>query len=1174
MPRQPYSGSGRPIEGGFLVTNKQDFNSHIQGGAFRHTADMIDMNPSLPTFNETTVQSTLEKLQTAINSDGSGFISIGNADSNADGYADGYAIGDYNVNSTTTFAQAFEQAVQNTRVANGGIILVLAGTYYIDSTITVPPKISVVGEIGGTYLVGHTSDDPLFLVQPAPVIMIEGDTAQHGSPATRTSFENISLFDNLDGYGATLINNPLIKIQQGANIAFRNVGFFGKVNQGAALDRIKTLSAISTLGGITQGTHVSFDFCYFDGLKTPIMFDTKYGDKDFLSVTNSKIRFFGGERASYVPLTDCAVRSSIANIHISNNYIHSNTVHADTLLTLDTTTSIGNSRIVCTNNFGVSNTGTGNVIDNQSGEVNLKCLTANNNWGIASESSWYLTVGGSAGTNPSGDLFGSEAVDIAISWANSLSLQTTIIINPGIYNVKLTTTANANFSKLKLIGNKHGRQYPVLRLNIQSTATDSIGNRNIILGNYLKSLYFDSINSFQSVRPSFDIVGTSSQNSVHLIEVEDCIFINTSLNIFDPGSTFTDQLSNTNIAQISIKNCSFKQTNTFDDNISLVCPRSHQINIENCYFAGNGYAANIGTETYSTASINSTSISLKNVTANLNGQEITKVVPGLLATSSYFVINDSLAKITIDNCQIVANETFGSYTGIASSIHSTASFQKFIAITGKDISILNSAFNGPNQYFTITAINYAMPTLWIYPQANLNLSNIKIVGGGLPLQIVGDLPVTASRGKISIDGCTIEQITSSVSQTAIDFDMIQSASSTLFPQISLTNSFIKSNSVSDPLDIYHTYNAGSTYNCQAFVQIYAKGTDVVVSNNKIIGNIQKPTLNHFINFSGLFINNYDSSVGASINTVSSLIKDNIIQIYINNFTDSNATHSASCYYSKTSQLSIDGNQLIMGNSASISSSIIVCLLIENYLIQHSGSGIVSNNFFSRNNFSGNETSLYGGYINIISTTDVRGQITNNSFSSSTIDGSDSTLIVDNTSTANNWWFDKNTNQDSTLIVRGSYGTIGLRRTADTNYTSVGLPDGITTSNCQFLYTPNGTVTVNFNDTSLDQTFIWSIPLYGLIPPGAYVVSVSVVLDVDTNPTTTSIATLFLKNTSTSTNTSQNPLTTSGITLSLSPSTNSMANLSNKDLTIELSMRVSSSTIVTFTANQMTIIYRY
>jgi len=1167
MPRQPFTGLGRQIEGGFLVTNKQDFNAHVQGSAFRHTADNIDMNPPLPTIDETNLQSTLEKLQIAINSDGSGFISIGNVD--------GYAIGDYNVNSTTTFEEAFAQATQDERIVNGGVILILAGKYHVSTTITVPKKISVIGEMSGTYVVGETSNTPLFLIKASEAISVGTIIpAQFGSTAQRTNFENISIFDNLDGYGATLTSSSMISIEQGSNISFKNVSFFGKVNDGSSVNRVKTISAISTTGGETQQTHISFDSCYFDGLRNAIIFDTKYGDNDFLSVTNCKIRFFGSEGISYSPLVDCAIKSSLANIVVSNNYIFSTGNNANTILTLDTSSSVENLRIICTNNYGVTRILKGNVIDNQSGETNLKCLVADNNWNVANESSWYLTVGGSSGTFPSGDLFGEKAVDLAISWANSLSLETTIVINPGIYNVTLTSSASNNFSKLKLIGNKFGRQYPVLRLNIESTSTDSVGNKNIILGNHIESLYFDSINEFQSVRPSFDVISTSSQNSAHLIQVDDCIFVNTSLNILDPGSTFEDQLGNGAIAQILIKNCSFKQTNTFDDNIGLICPRSHQVNIENCYFSGNGYAVNIGTETYSTDTINSTNINLKNVTANLAGQEITKVAPGLLATSSYFVIKDSLAKITMDNCQILASESFGNYNGIASSIHSDASFKRFISITGKDISISNSAFNGPNQYFTDSGTKYSMSTLWIYPYANLNISNIKIVGGGLPLQIVGDLPTVASRGKISIDNSSIEQIISSVSQTVIDFDMIQSTSGTLFPQILLTNSFIKSNSISDPVDVYHTYNTGSTYICQGFVQIYSKGTDVICSNNKIVGNIHMPTPNHFTNFSGLFVNNYSSSSGATTNSVSSVIKNNIIQIYENNFADATADHSASCCYVTTCQLSVNENQLTMANGVSISSSIICCLLINNHYVGNSGFGIVSNNYFSRNDLTGSETDLFGGYINIASATDVRGQITNNSFSNYTIDGSDSTLIVDNTLTSNNWWFDKNTNQNFSLIIRANTGSVGFKRTADTNYTFSGLIPNVTNSNGQYLYSSGSTLAFNFEDLNQDQTGIWSIPIYELVPQGAYIVSVSVVVDVSANPSTTSTATLSLKNTSGSTNDTENPLTTAGATLALSLTSNSWPNLSNKDTIIELTMRVLSSSTVQFTAGQMTIVYRY
>jgi hypothetical protein len=46
-PRDPFVGSGRPQEGGFLATHKQDFNAHISGTAYRHCAEDIDMSPVL-----------------------------------------------------------------------------------------------------------------------------------------------------------------------------------------------------------------------------------------------------------------------------------------------------------------------------------------------------------------------------------------------------------------------------------------------------------------------------------------------------------------------------------------------------------------------------------------------------------------------------------------------------------------------------------------------------------------------------------------------------------------------------------------------------------------------------------------------------------------------------------------------------------------------------------------------------------------------------------------------------------------------------------------------------------------------------------------------------------------------------------------------------------------------
>lgn len=120
-----FTGSGRLREGGFAATHLQDFKAHTSGGDFRHTADQTDMNPAISTdnniFNASTVQATLQKFATFLNTTGQGFICIG------DGYDTQHA--DFIVGSSDDIAGAFNEAFVHPRLTNGGVILVKAGTY-------------------------------------------------------------------------------------------------------------------------------------------------------------------------------------------------------------------------------------------------------------------------------------------------------------------------------------------------------------------------------------------------------------------------------------------------------------------------------------------------------------------------------------------------------------------------------------------------------------------------------------------------------------------------------------------------------------------------------------------------------------------------------------------------------------------------------------------------------------------------------------------------------------------------------------------------------------------------------------------------------------------------------------------------------------------------------------
>ena len=105
--RPPYTGSGRRKEGGFLATNKQDFNAHATGTAFRHSADQTDMDPTIPLFNDAAnVQLTLGEIATYLQGLTNAFVTIG------DGYASGdYYVGDPGIPDIET---AFADAIAST----------------------------------------------------------------------------------------------------------------------------------------------------------------------------------------------------------------------------------------------------------------------------------------------------------------------------------------------------------------------------------------------------------------------------------------------------------------------------------------------------------------------------------------------------------------------------------------------------------------------------------------------------------------------------------------------------------------------------------------------------------------------------------------------------------------------------------------------------------------------------------------------------------------------------------------------------------------------------------------------------------------------------------------------------------------------------------------------------
>lgn len=378
--RLPFIGSGRAQEAGALATKKQDFNAHTQGNGFRHTADNIDMNPVIPLVVGNTVQKTLETLHSLIISTGTGFLSIGSVD--------GYTQGDYNVGTdqTPTLYDTFNAAFIDTRLQNGGLILVLAGTYHLRSSVTVPAGVSIMGEYAGTTIIGEMQEVPMFIVQKPNngIELVAGVLFDIGSNVDSVKFANLILADNLDGYvlfgEPSMTTTPMIQAQISSNLICENVSFVGKIHTGA-VPRTKTQSAIGYTSSGTDGTILKMKNCYFDGLRCGISFIPGNSSSDFLIVEDCKARIYGTEDAgSQAASLNSFIVMSHSNTVISNNYFYGAGAYANTFVNIISGTGT-NVKFVMTGNIGNPNVSiNGNLVVDSSGS-SYQPVIMDNNWG-------------------------------------------------------------------------------------------------------------------------------------------------------------------------------------------------------------------------------------------------------------------------------------------------------------------------------------------------------------------------------------------------------------------------------------------------------------------------------------------------------------------------------------------------------------------------------------------------------------------------------------------------------------------------------------------------------------------------------------------------------------------------------------------------------------------------
>jgi len=1161
-----FTGSGRLQEGGFLATHKHDFNVHVEGNDWRHKADHIDMNPSLVQFPNDTVQGTLELLGNFTSSQGSGFISIGNTTT------DGYATGSYNVTNSVTLETAFDSAFTDTRLQNGGVILVMSGTYRLSNTVTVPSGITIIGENAGTVIIGEMGELPMFnfsLGETLPTI--GGDSGsgdillEVGAPIDESRLMNIILADNIDGYAASgnssMQTTPMVTVEASSRVHFYNVKFLGRINNGTIANRNKTLRAIGTVTGGGDSTHLTIERCFFDGMETAVRFNPQNGDSDHLTVTGCRARLFGTEDLSAIANEDnCFVSMSLCNLLADNNYVITGDSGADEISACFVTFEVGASGtdysiIVGSTSGGPSAGNNVKSVFLDKTSSSLKTVVTNNNWGNDVANRWFVTVGvGGSASSSSGDFTGAGSIDLLLS--TSVNYPTTVIVNPGTYTVTNSGSSNYNFIGNPMVSTNN----PVFDLNIGS-GTDQLGNRLFTCGRLLKSINFQSnipSGNFHSVRPGGVIGGSIS------VYVDDCIFKNTTLSVNDTVTSFGFEFNN-----IKIENTAFNQNGAFNDNVSFLLPVLDTTELSNCKFVGFGYAGLIGDDSglaYST-STNFGQVIIKNCNFDQTGFTIDDATP--LTQEGFLIIDHTTAKVTIDNTIITADSGLGSISTINSTL-TNAGFDKYIYIRAADINIDKCLIHSPNRTFIDTAVTYPLFGLKIEPYENLNLTDSRILYG--VCQIGGSSSVLSSTetGSVNIINNLFSSFTGAVSYCLLDFD-IDPTITAGFPYIFVKdNKFLNFSPQETPIPPIHS-TSGATYDAQGHVQIFVDDINVKFESNTLQGVINAAVPAGIDHVSGVVIDVTRPSGTANTHSIINVI-NNEIKI-TNLYTTATATDSASALYVIAADLVINGNFLGMRNEASLSSSIICCVHITTQVYNSVSpeKALITNNTLSRKRLtSGVDTSLRGGFV--VALGSEGGIINSNVFSSDTIDGADEDLISASTS----WASFNNVNEIKTIITRGELGTMGLHDQTGTEpvfYFLGGAGLGVTMSSAITVDVTNSSVPITFDytDTGDDVNFKWSIPLVGIIPWGATILEISADVDVSGNPSVTSTSRLRLITSGGVDTDTQATLTTAGHSHILTGLSRKM--FSNTYNYVEIFAEIESAGTIAYTIAPLSIKYK-
>lgn len=368
---------------GRLATDRYDFQKHIEGVDFRHTADQIDLNPTVSVVGTSysNVAGAIGALAAFASNEGQGFIAV------PDGY-DTYHNSDVTPNTpydaSVPSLDGFLSDLLNNpnnplhhRIRDGGIVLIKAGTYKIANTVSIPSGITLLGEGFGTKIVNATATQmPLFRIKADLTRIPDNgvDAVSQFMFARETKLFNLTIADNFveplflgdlsyKNPQNTNSNDPLVIVEEGANLTCDNVKFLGKTTySGPNVTSVTALPiGLDSSVPIATGTVVTVQNCNIDGFSEAALFHTSCPTFSYFTFRNNNVRVYGMLNSDSVTLpNNCFININSCNINVSSNFCYGDRNNVVALVYLNASgtnpivTGLGNYvRILVANNNAI-----------------------------------------------------------------------------------------------------------------------------------------------------------------------------------------------------------------------------------------------------------------------------------------------------------------------------------------------------------------------------------------------------------------------------------------------------------------------------------------------------------------------------------------------------------------------------------------------------------------------------------------------------------------------------------------------------------------------------------------------------------------------------------------------------------------------------------------------------